>query len=430
MQVIKGFCTRKRQANNEPGQTAAFGELSTYVRTFAKDIGIYATVDYPEIEFNLFSNKRNGQAQNILNTEYLNAILQITEWIYSKSTTIDSGINKNDYLVNANNVFHGIVENLNIGAIKSAEGRTMPEWFKFKLSSIADNEVTVWLSAAAMERDYDEYEITVVSPLINVDTLFRPIAEIRSALNLTPITDQMDKIQAARNKMPETVLKAESIQYINPVDNNITIDTTWYVMIYGPAGNNSEAIKYAIIDYILERSNESEAAWKQILPYLFKITRMFILPRWDKFAIPNRQLNVGIYSPIASAVESLTYARSHLSHMASTFIEENTEITHHKYRSIILICCGGDDNAQNKFKLSDYVPDYIGESSTSQDFNRMSETTKQWSVALEEMLIIAESFNSQSHLPIHTRVLTINNTKYLARKLGRVEYLLAIKEEG
>ena len=428
MLTIKGFCTRRLQADNQQGKVATFGELSTYARTFSKDVGIYSMATIDAIELNVFSHKLDGQNNNVVSTAFVEIIVQMTQWIYDKSVTIGVDATKNDYLTDILNNFHGLISNPNIGVIKNAEGRTMPEWFSFSFTNPQANEIKIWLSSAAFERDYDEYDITVVSPLLNVDTLFRPVAEIRSALATSTLSDQMDKVQAVKNKTPETVLKVESIQYFNPQDPLITLDTTWYVLVYGPAGNNSEAIKSAIIDYILAQSNEPESSWKLILPYLFKVTRMFVLPRWEKMAIPNRQAYAGIYSPISSATESLTYAKAALATLANTFVETNLEITHHKYRAISLLCCGGEDNAQDKFKLSDYVPDYIAESTNTQDFNRMSETTKQWSVMMEELLILAEAGDNAVQLPITTRRITIGGVKYIGRRLGRVEYLVAVKE--
>lgn len=428
MLSIKGFCTRRLQADNQPNRVATFGELSTYARTFSKDVGIYASTGVDAIEFNCFSNRLNGQANGILSTEFVDAIVNVTAWIYDKSTTVSQTVSKNDYLTELLNNFHGTIVNPNVGTIKFGEGRTMPEWVSFQLNVPEQNEVKFWLSSAAFERDYDDYEITVVSPLTQLDTLFRPVSEIRAALALVPLSVQLDKVQTVKNKAPESILKAESIQYINPNDPSITIDTTWYLLIYGPAGNNVEAIRDAIVAHILENSNEPESSWKSILPYLFKITRMYVLPRWDKMAIPNRQAYAGIYSPVSTIGESLTYAKTTLPQLANTFVDTHLQVTHHKYRAISLLCCGGEDNAQDLFKLTDFMPDYIAESATSQDFNRMSESTKQWTVMMEELLIMAEAGDNAVALPLNTRRLTVGTKKYIARRYGRAEYLVAIKE--
>ncbi len=428
MLTIKGFCTRRLQADNNPHKVATFGELSPLARTFARDIGIYSKTDTPEFEFNVFSHKRDGVSVGLVNTEFTDSVIEITKWIYDKSLTIGSDASRQDYLVDMGNMFYGRFQNLTVGTIKYSQGRTMPEWFSFSKNDGTDNTVKIWLSSDAFERDYDEYEIIVVPPLINVDTFFQPPNEIRSALNAVNIMDQMDLIQDAKQGSPETQLKAEVINYINPNDTNIIIPSTWYVLIYGPAGNNTESIKSAITDFILSKSTQPESAWKLIFPYLFKVTRMYILPRWDKLAIPNRTTNVGIYSPVATVSESLTYAKTSLFHMSTSFIDLNLQVTHHKYRAVSLLCCGGEDNAQDKFKLTDYFPDYIAESSNSQDFNRMAENTKLWTVLMEQLLILAENYNEDMSLPINVRRLTISNVKYVGKRFNNVEFLVAVRE--
>lgn len=430
MLTIKGFCARARQADNTPGVTAVFGELSTYVRTFSKDIRQFANVSNPEIEINVFSTKVDGVKTDTLSTVYAEGMIKVSAWIYDKSIAVNQNTTQSDYLLDILNQFHGQIENPTVGPIKYAAGRTMPEWIQFKLSGTpSDNTIKLWFSAVAMERDYDEYEITIVPPVANVDTFFLPIADIRSALALTSPSDLIEKVQLKRNKQPETVLKAEVVQYMHPNDPSIKIDTTWYALVHGPAGNNSESIKQAMIDFILANSKEPETAWKLIFPYLFKLTRMFIFPQWESMALPNRVTQVGIYSPIVSVQSALQKTKLALNHLDTTFVDTNVQVTHHKWRSIALVACGSSDNVQNKFKLTDYIGDYIAESATSLDFNRMSEPSKAWTVAIEEMLILAENMAAVDSLPIHIRRTVVGDTAYIGRTLNKVEYLVAIKRD-
>jgi hypothetical protein len=88
---------------------------------------------------------------------------------------------------------------------------------------------------------------------------------------------------------------------------------------------------------------------------------------------------------------------------------------------------GGPDNHLAKFRLSDYVPDYIAESSTSEDFNRQSELTKSWTIALDKAILLAEVANDITDLPIGFRRVTAANKTFLAFKHNKVEYLVATK---
>lgn len=429
MLTIKGFVENSSLANNEESAIATFGELSTFSRTFAKDIGIYTDQVAPALTLNVFSHKLSNVKNGVVLLDHVKRILTVVKAVYDKASSIDANTPRADYIADLTHDLHAQADAISVGRFVTLGALTVPEWISFKMSIADDNAVKIWLSNLAFERDWDEYEITVVPPLANVDTLFRPLAEIRASLSARTITEQMDQVRTLRGKHPETDLVAETVTYVNPQDNTVTYPITWYLLIYGPQGSNSEAIKRAIIDYIMANSREPESSWKTILPFLFKNTVMYILPRWEKLAIPNRQATVGIYSPITSLTEDLTYIKTSLAHLTTRFVEENAQVTHHKWRSITLLTCGGQDNAQDKFKLTDYIPDYIGEATSSLDFARMSAASREWTVAIEEMLIIAEAIDSAGALPLHTRRVTVGSVDYIARKIGPVEYHVALKEQ-
>lgn len=435
MQTIKCFVSRIGQADNTPNKTADFGELSTYARTFTRDIKIYTDPQHPDYEINVFSAKEAGKEMVGFNTAFTNLILGISKWAYDRSAVIDQDITKIDYLTELLNEFFDKIENPKVGAIYYSAGKTLPEYIKFRMvdapgaaNPTDPNEVAIWFSSAAFERDYDEFEITVVPPVDVLDTFFLPLAEIRQAVAKYSLVDMFEKIQKIRNKQPETATRAIELDYIYPADPNIKVNTTWGVLVYGAAGDNEEAIKQAMIDHILANSQQPYDNWKIIFPDLFRVTQMFVLPLWEKMAIPNRVTRVGIYSPISSPKDNLAYAKNVLGNLPTDHIDDNLESTHHKFRSITLLAVGGTDNTGGKFKLTDYIPDYIGESSVAEDFNRMSDYTRNWTVMMEELLILAEKINEHATLPVGTRRYTLDDQLYVGRRLGKIEYLVAVKD--
>ena len=425
---IKGFIAKADIASNETDRVAAFGELSTYCRTFAKDIGIYTDADSPGLELNVYSHKANSAAAGLVLPTRIKKILNVAKAVYAKGAATTVTTSRTDYQTDLVHTLASDIETATIGTIVEAMGVGIPDWVQFKLVDAEEVIVKIWFTNTAFERDWDEYEITVVSPLANVDTLFRPVAEIRAALSAVTPSSVMDLVDTAKAKHPETTIKIETTHWVNPNDTSVQIPISWYLVIYGPQGANGDNIKRAIINYILANSRQPESAWKQILPYLFKNTVIYVLPRWEKLAIPNRHAGVGIYSPITTLTEDLTYLKTALPHLATRFIDENAQVTHHKWRSITLLTCGGEDNARDKFKLTDYIPDYIGEGTASLDYSRMSAESRNWTVAMEEMLIIAESITAAGSLPIHTRRASVSNVNYIVRKIGDVEYYVALKE--
>ena len=429
MLTVKGFISQPQLADNRFNTTAPFGELSSYARTFSKDITSHTDSRWPNTELELFVCKLSTTGRVSLSTEFADQIIQIGKWIYDLSVTASPSMGRNDFLTAFLNQFHGNITTVDCGEIKVNGTARIPEWVSWKKTSgtHADNYIKVWFSSTSFERDYDEYEIVVVPPVLNVDTFFRPYSEVVAAVNARSMPMLMEIVQEAKQKKPETLLRVEPIQYVNPGNSAQVIETNWPVIIYGPAGDTSDNVKAAIIAYILANSLEPENSWKMVIPDLFRSTQMYILPRWDLFAIPNRTDRVGIYSPIMSPVQAVALAKIKLPMLPTLHIDQHIQITHHKYRSIGLIAVGSTDNKDAKYKLTDYVPDYIAEASTHQDFNRQNEKTKQWTIMMDRLLQLAENATELTDLPIGVRRLLVNNKLFLAQKFEKVEYLVATK---
>ena len=113
--------------------------------------------------------------------------------------------------------------------------------------------------------------------------------------------------------------------------------------------------------------------------------------------------------------------------MSKSHIEQNLEITTHRYKSLTLTMIGGEDNRRGLFKISDYYNDYIGEETTNEDFNRQKESTKQWTNMITELLIKAENYENNPTLPSSTRLVSRNGLSFLVRKFENIEYYVALK---
>lgn len=55
MLTVKGFVSQAQLADNRFNTTAAFGELSSYARTFSKDITVHTDPRWANTELDVFS---------------------------------------------------------------------------------------------------------------------------------------------------------------------------------------------------------------------------------------------------------------------------------------------------------------------------------------------------------------------------------------
>lgn len=426
MLTIKGFASHTKLFDNAQNTTAVFGELSPHARSFSREISSYTSTLAPDVVLDVFVSKTETEPRASISTEFQEQMLKISSWCYTEALTYTSTTTKADFATKLLSQFFGVIKDLTIADLATSTNRKMPSWISFTLEGTTANKIKLWFNNNSFEQEYDEYDIVIIPPMDNLNTFFRPVSEINAALAQRNISKLAEMLQEAKSKKPETILRVETVDYINPNTNSV-ITTNWGVLIYGPQGDNPDARKAALIAYILAHSNEPTSSWKQIVPDLFRTTQMFILPRWDKYAIPNRTDKVGIYSPISTVTESLTYAKSILTKLPALHVEQNLQVSHHTYGSISFLSVGGLDNYLNKFKLSDYFADYIAESSTNQDFNRQEELTKDWSNQLDRALQTAETMTSISSLPNGFRRTMVGTKLCLAFTFNKVEYIVVSK---
>ena len=151
---------------------------------------------------------------------------------------------------------------------------------------------------------------TMIPPITPLDGFFTASANVRALIDEVTYIDTINAIQTAKTINPETTLVGETYAYVDPTNQTNLIPTNWTLLIYGPAGNNIDAIQNALINYILANSTHTQAQWTQILPSLFKQTEFTLVPMWDQYAVPNRNQQSGVYSPLANASRALSMMTS------------------------------------------------------------------------------------------------------------------------
>lgn len=428
MHLIKGFFESNTQISNEPHTTAMFGELSATARTYGKDLKEYSSNLYSNLNLILFHSKENNQIKE-LDISLQSTILEVGNWIYNLGDSITANTTTLQLVNNISNQFNNTIHEVNVGNIQYDTFKRLPTWISFKFrNTIVETRVKIWLSNEVFEREYDEYEIKIIPPFENIDQFFMPPTDLKELIKNINNIELMDRINQVKGDYPYTLIRAENTTYINPNDITDTVNIYWTAIIYGKAGDDSEIIKQAIIKYITDHSRSSETEWKQILPDLFNITAFYIVPRWDKEAIPDRKTIPGIYSPISNHKEIFEFTKEFLKNLVSaSHIENNLEVTVHRFKSISLAIVGGEDNRRSLYRISDYFNDYIAEESTHEDFNRQKKLTKEWTNLITELLIKAEHFETNPILPTHTRLVNRHGKNYLVRKFDNVEYFLALK---
>lgn len=438
MYASKSFANVGQWLLNTPGQNSPIGEVSALGLTFSREVGIYEDPTVAGFTLYNFKSATDGQAgaKIPVPADVVNKSIGIVQFIVNTVTAGTGQVFADELLVllAAYGASHGISQ-ISIGEVKLYNGVWCPEFVKFKADSLilqgetqpTDNEITVWLANEAFETQYSEYEIVVVPPIDNLDLFFGTGASVVNMISAITFPQIIDRMELYKGGKPPTVARSDEYEYIYPLNSTVRINVNWPVLIYGPAGNNIDAIKDALIEYILANSEHTRAEWTQRFPDIFKRTEFIVAPTWHKYAIANRTQAAGVYSAIGLVSELVPYMKKIAPAYAASHVEANTCVMGHPYRSINLMTVGGIDNREAKYKILDIFPDYIDVSTTSIEFNRMAPATQTWCLAIAEMIILAETMNQYTTLPQGYMKVTRDNILYIVKTIGNIQYLVATK---
>jgi len=434
MQIIKGFGTITQYVNNTPGQTAILGELSQWSRTYSKEKGEYLDPSVAGYGFTSFrAVEESTNVAVVISQDQVKQILGIIRECYSYASTHIRPYDAQDFKNTILNVYFQKIQNLEFGDFVDNGTLALPDWISWENIDQAtpaemNNKVKVWLADQSFRIQYDEYAIDVVTPLNNLDHFFNAFGNVVQELQQTSTSQFMDKIQAAKLETnPETVVRLQTYAFHNHLNQSQTYPTNWGVLIYGQAGDNIDAIKDAIVEYVLSHSSHSQAEWEVILPDLFKRTQFTIFPRWDKLAVPNQTWQSSLYKSMMDPVECVAFAKNAIDYYTDQFIEQNTLVWPYDYKTLMMVSVNGDTNVTEAARLDQVFPDYLPVPSTSQDFNRMTIHTREWVLFVQQLLLVAETATPYSAIPQNMRKQNRGGVLFISGMYDNINFLVAAR---
>jgi hypothetical protein len=430
MHVLKGFVTHSMMANNTPGIVAQIGEISTQSMTYAREKGLYRSDGAPNLTLVSFLSKQDGNVVTVGN-DLADHTLLIAKYIYDKAINSTVTLYADQLLSDLFDTFDAVAGDFECGEIVDDGQYMAPEWLSWTNKSITDlgeNTIKIWFADESFRSQYDEFEIVVIPPIDNLDNFFKSSSEVRALVTAFSPSQVMDRVNAVKGIFPETAIRAETFNYIDPFNSANKIPVTWHLLVYGLAGNNSDSISDALQDYILANTTHPRADWLALFPDIFRRTEFTIVPLWDQYGIPNRVIEAGIYSPLVNLKRVQTLFKQLVVNYPGTHIDENLDIMSHPYKSLQLMIVGGPENRENWFQISQVYKDYINVSSTSLDFNRMTQPTKDWALMLLDLLLAAEKMTEYSSVPPGMSRVIRGSNVFISKSIGNIMYLVLAKK--
>lgn len=431
MYASKSFCNINALVSNTPGVISPVGEISTEAETYSRELGMYKSPPLPAYTlFNLRSADDLGN-KLVMHQTLVDEGVKLSDRIYNYIQGLTGQVFYDELLTNITSYALTLgISSLTLGQVVQHGSLWYPDSIKWTSTvySGGANENTIWFSISALASQYTDFEIVVVPPVDTLDNFFQSYTAVNTMVSAITVTQTMERIQTARGNKPYSVLRSDPYDYINPLNTTQRLRTNWSILVYGPAGNNVDSIKDAMVDYILANSTHDRAQWTQIFPDIFKRTEFILAPHWYQYAITPRIINpVGIYSPnvnvnhVVALLEGVApnYNHTHVLNHASTFGAP--------FESLAISVVGGADNRDSLFEFVQVFEDYINVGSATVDFNRMSPETQNFCTILGNMLPVAETMNQFTDMPQGFTKLTRDGILYIVKTYNNIQYLVASK---
>lgn len=437
MYRFKGFASIPVNANNADGQTAVFGEISNYAHTFSRHKSNWANATLaPNIELVAFRTVNDSNAYMTPSNAVVNHILSVTQWVYTQyaASAIPSNANQDAFIASLVAQFPAITAGsvlINEIIADTPSTKRMPDHIQWDFLD-ADTKTTrikIWFNDSRFRTQYDDYEILLVPPLTNIDQLNNPITTVQPLLAAVTPDVPFNAIGALVGDKPSTVTRTYQAVWSDATNPGATIVTNWYAAIYGQAGNDADALKYAVREYISAHSTLS--VWSTLYPALYADNEFVIVPMWGDVASPMSGLDPALYRSslkVATlktrALALIPGAYANMVANIGAFLDANLTINAAFWRSIMFLAVGSPSNTGGHADLTFLYPDYMDIPSTDADFARMTATTQGFIVALNDALQKAMDLTASSPVPPGYMRTVRSNKVYLSFQYDGYTYLV------
>lgn len=430
MKQVQGFVTKAQHINNQAGQVAEFFELSPIGLTYSRNRGEYQHTNYPNFTLHTFVGRdTTTQEPYLLTSMDTAAVFALVNSMvtYLQGLPVPKSYAYFTQYMLAN--YHESIKAFEYGQMHEGSDMVLPEWISF--TTLWDVEFKLWLVSDAFVNQFAYYEIVVCPPIPDVDAFFLNYAETATRLKAITPAALMDTIQEKKGQLPETVTRILNFPYYNRNNLNQFTESHWGVLIYGAAGDNVDAIKAAITEYLVEESTHPQTDWTVLLPGIFKRTEFLFFPRWDQIAVPNLSALSALYKSVLEPMEVLDYVqRNHPDNLSATEVANRTALMPFDYKALMVAVVTGETNDADKRKLENFFKDYLPLSTSELDFNRMQIQTREWVVRMVALLSLAETATEYSTIPQPFRRTQRGNQLFLSFQQDNVNYLVSARTNG
>ena len=431
---LKGFVVVADLVLNTPQTVCTVGELSQLSRTFSKEQQEFVNPTYPGYTLSVFnSSTETGSSyapplvvtnQSIKMVSVCRAAA-VTNWTNtSMVTALTSAFTSAEAL--------NIVVGPPVASTNPSYPGNLPAWIAWTCTIYgAVTDIKIWLADNSFQNEYDLYTIQVVPLFSDLSVYHQNYTDFVTTMNTAvDLTLFNDRVQSVRGIYPETQLRYINVRRVNPLNTTQFINVPWACIIHGRRGDSPIAMRAAIMQFVTSASSYNSSAWLNIFPSLSQQNEFLIVPMWHKVAIPNLGIASAVYRSNITMLEIMSFIKANFllyTYANTVDVDHHLHVTTFPFKNITCGVFDGDKNEVTKAFLPGVYPDYISVNTSSSDFMRMSESTRDWVEVMNLLLIHAESYTSSSSLPLDIRVVVRSNKTFLSKEHNGSLFLVAVK---
>lgn len=424
MFTLKAFIEIPAFIDNTLKTVSPLGELSNMSSSYSTEKGVYTKTTSPNVELITFTSERDGSLIPTP-TKYHSHILDVAQWVFSQSisgTIIDNAERFRTLFLSQ---FQSSIGTVEIGEMVTAKSNWMPAFIKWNLDDGGEeNTLQIWFSDSAFSGQYPGYEHIVISSVVPVDTFMKTSASVKPALAAFNLPDHDVKVAELAKSNPYSNRITSNYMWYDREDSEVSLETYWTVVIYGVAGNNPLLIKKAIADYILENSSYPKEEWLKVFPDIFTSTEFTIVPLWHLRSVEDETVRGQLYSPIAFISDAMIIGTKYIQYPKANHVVNNLTLMPVHYKSVMCVLCGGDENRDGNYRITDYLKEYAMIPTSSPDFNRMPQRVTDWIFKIQGAIIAAEEMDEYSYLGLEYARVERNGLQYVGFTYDNVLYLV------
>lgn len=414
---IKGFITRDDFISSSNTVTSPIYELSSIGLTYSKTKERHFSTANPLYTLYVF----NSIGISALTQAEVNSIIDVVSK-FSEFLTTSTSTNKPQLIVSFLNLYNpnnpsNTVAALSYNTIQSYAGIRSVDYITFNIKGIS---VNIWLSDSVFRTFYPGYSIHVTLPFSDFTSVVNNISHFITALdNFNPV-DFNKRIEQDKDNIPPTHTRLLNIPFRIP-NTSIDRECLFAFNIYGTQGNYEYTLKLELYNYLTNVLGISAQHIQLIFPSILNINEFFIVPRWDKVAIPTLVGQQGISSQIAPTyIETFDTNKFIRVYDDNLYLKRNTYSVPFDYNNLLLQVTNGFHTEEiiKDFKL--YYSDFITVTSTHPDFSRMSQRTQRFITLLENIVSVSNSDNSTE---LFNKILRNRDFQFTIINRGGINYL-------